>query len=163
MGKTDSDGNIIPCYVYADNTLEAPERLEEIKKAMDKFGRPKILAEKNSMGATNIQMINKGGYRLEEFFTDRVKKNDITDFASMIVKRGEVRFPYKTPRDQKITDKLIHQLSGVKEKKTRTGKNSYDGTTKHDDYYIAFVLMVKHLFQSARPTKIQGFKRNELL
>lgn len=162
LGYKDSDMNIVVSNVYADNTLEAPERLKNVKRTMDKFNKPFVLAEKNAMGQTNIDMVNQDNYRLLPFHTDRVKKNDITDYASFLVKRRKVRLPYKTPKDQKITDKLIHQLAGVRTKKTRGGLPTYHGTTKHDDYYIAFCLMVKQLAESGRPITIRSFSRDEL-
>ncbi len=163
IGYKDSDGMIVPANIFADNTMESPDRLSAIKKVMEKFSKPNVLAEKNSMGQTNIDMINRDGYRLEPFFTDRLKKLDLTDYASVMVKRRHVRLPYKTPKDQRITDILIHQLSGVRSTKTRGGLPTYRGTTKHDDYYIAFILMVKLLADKGRPTKIRGWTRKDLL
>ncbi len=149
--------------VYADNKLDAPERTSEIKKKMFDFKRPSVLAEKNSIGQTNIDYINKDNFNLTPFYTSRDSKIDITEYASKIVRSGHVKFPYKTARDQLKTDKLIHQLSGVKEKRTRTGLKSYDGTTKHDDWYIAFVLMIKQMADiNSAPTKVVGYSRNDL-
>ena len=162
IGHLDSDTNIVLDLAYGNNTLEAPERLQELKKRMDLFEKPTVLAEQNSMGRTNIDMINKDGYRLMNFNTDRVKKNDITDYSSFLVKRRKIRFPYKLPRDQKLTDKIIHQLAGVRQIKTRGGLPTYTGTTKHDDYYIAFVLMSKQLSGKGRPITIRSFNRKEL-
>lgn len=163
IGYQDNEGYIIPSYIFADNKLDAPERTLELKKVMSKFKKPTVLAEKNSIGQTNIDYINKENYNLIPFFTSNDSKIDITEYASRLVKAGKVKFPYKKPRDQLKTDKLIHQLSGVKEKRTKGGKKSYDGTTKHDDWYIAFILMIKQMAdRSGRRTTIKSFKRNEL-
>ena len=163
MGYQNKDNFIIPAYVYADNTLDAPRRLDEIKKSMNLFSKPQILAEKNSMGQTNIDHINLENFHLIPFHMDRNKKIDLTEYASRIVKGGKVKLPYKTSRDQMITDKIIHQLSGVREKRTRTGLKSYDGTTKHDDMYIAFILMIKQMAdRSGMPTKIKSYTRENL-
>ena len=162
LGYKDTDDSIVPCYIFADNTMEAPDRLNALMKTMDKFNYPQVLAEKNSMGQTNIDMINRKGYMLEAFFTDRNKKLDITDYASIMVKRRAVRLPYKTPKDQKLTDTLIHQLTGVRQIKTRGGLPTYQGSTKHDDYYIAFVLMIKLLADKGRQTKVKGYARKTL-
>jgi len=161
--KNKENEKISPAVIYADNTLQSPERLAEIRKVMDSFFKPPILAEKNSMGQTNIEHINRKGYNLIPFHTDRLKKIDLTEYASRVVKSGKVSLPYKTSRDKMKTDKLIHQLSGVKEKKTRTGLRSYDGTTKHDDYYIAFILMLKELSNNEHmPTRVFAYTRDEL-
>ena len=94
---------------------------------------------------------------------DRNKKVDLTDYASMQIKLNRVRFPYKTMKDKNITDKLIHQLSGVRSKLTRGGKISYDGSTKHDDYYVAFILLLKQCFDGfTKPMKVLGFKKDKL-
>jgi hypothetical protein len=163
LGYQDKEDYIIPAHIYADNTLDAPERTTELKKVMDKFNRPIVLAEKNSIGQTNIDYINKESFHLVPFFTTNDNKIDLTEYASRLVKGGKVKFPYKKPRDQLKTDKLIHQLSGVREKRTRGGKKSYDGTTKHDDWYIAFILMIKQMAdRKGMPTKIKSYKRNEL-
>lgn len=163
LGYTDEDNIIIPAHIVNDNKYETPERVALLKRAMIKFGKPEVLAEKNSMGQTNIDNINRENFRLIPFHTSRLSKIDLTEYASRMVKQGKVKFPYKTPRDQIITDKLIQQLSGVKEKKTRLGKRSYEGTTKHDDYYMAFILMVKQLSTLGGPVKIHSFKRSDLI
>jgi len=163
IGYKDSDNNTVVANIFSDNKYETPERMKQIKQTMDKFNKVKTLAEQNSMGLTNIQTLTNEGYRVEAFYTDRNKKTDITDYASIQVKLGKVRFPYKTARDQKITDKLIHQLSGVRQVKTRGGLPTYTGTTKHDDFYIGFILMMKQLSKNENlPTKIKGFKRKDL-
>jgi hypothetical protein len=79
-----------------------------------------------------------------------------------MIKSHKIKLPYKTAKDQRITDKLIHQLSGVRQKKTKGGLPTYTGTTAHDDYYIAFILMVKQLSLKGGPTKIFSYKRNDL-
>ena len=163
IGYEDNDNNAVVANIFADNKLETPERMSMVKKRMDAFRRVDTLAEKNSMGLTNIHNLNKENYRLEPFHTERVKKVDLTDYASIMVKRRKVRFPYKTLKDQKITDKLIHQLAGVRPKVTRGGLPSFTGTTKHDDYYIGFILFLKHLSNANNgPTKIKGFTRDQL-
>lgn len=150
-------------FIYEDNKTESPERLQLIKKHMSLFGKPSTLAEQNSMGLTNIQMLIRDGYRIEPFHTDINKKVDLTDYASVRVKSGKVRLPYKSLKDQELTNKLIHQLNGVRPKLTRTGKMSYDGTTKHDDLYIAFILALKQLSTKfGRRTQIYGLTREEL-
>lgn len=163
LGKLDEDKNIIPVNIWGDNTLKAPDRILELKNKMISFGRPTVLAEKNSMGQTNIDFINLDNFNLVSFNTTRLSKIDITEFAEKFVKKKQLRLPYKTAQDREITMKLIHQLSGVREKKTRTGLKSYNGTTKHDDYYIAFILMIKQLLdQKNQPTKITSFTREDL-
>lgn len=163
LGHYDVDKFVVIDYIYADNKKDPPQRLEDIGNGLTKFNNPRILAEQNSMGLTNIGMINDKGYRLTPFNMTRPQKLDITDYASVQVKLGRVRLPYQTLRDQQITDKLIHQLSGVRSKSTRGGKSSYDGTTKHDDYYIAFALLLKQLSKNlSKPTKIRSYSRKEL-
>jgi len=161
IGYKDADNNIVPARIFADNTLIAPERITSMKNIMIDFKRPEILAEKNSMGQTNIDFINKDMFYLIPFNTSRTSKIDITEMAEKIVKGKRLKLPYKTAEDRRITDKLIHQLSGVREKKTRTGLRSYTGTTKHDDYYIAFILMVKQLLEGAGRLKISSYKRTD--
>ncbi|OYT15313.1 MAG: hypothetical protein B7C24_13695 [Bacteroidetes bacterium 4572_77] len=163
LGYLDEDKNIVPTKFWADNTLTAPQRIEGLKKEMIKFGRPTVLAEKNSMGQTNIDFINHDNFHLIPFNTSRLSKIDITEFAEKFVKKKQIRLPYKTAEDREITLKLIHQLSGVREKITRTGLKSYNGTTKHDDYYIAFILMIKQLLDRAHiPTRVSSFTREDL-
>ena len=159
LGYLDEDKNIVPANIFSDNTLIAPERISAIKNRMLDFNRPEVLAEKNSMGQTNIDFINKDNYHLIPFNTTRNNKIDITEFAEKIVKKKKLRLPYKTDHDRRLTNKLMHQLSGIREKKTRTGLKSYDGTTKHDDYYIAFVLMIKQLHEGRGQLKVIGYKR----
>ncbi len=164
IGRIDDDDNYVLEFIYEDNRTETPERLRLIKKHMDDFGKPSILTEQNSMGLTNIQMLNNERYRLEPLHMDRNRKVDLTDYASTMVKLNKIRLPYKTIKDQAITNKLIHQLGGVRSKLTRGKKITYDGTTKHDDLYIAFILMIKQLSKNEnKPLKINGYTREDLM
>lgn len=165
LGYTDKDeGKDVVCDIYENNYSPSPERLREITKKLKYWNNAYCLAEKNSMGETNIQFLNdKSGLRIEGITTSRDSKIDFTEYASIKVKRHEVIFPYATIRDKEITDKLIAQLAGVNEKKTRTGKRSFDGTTKHDDEYIAFCLMLKSLFQNkSKLNAITSYTRENL-
>jgi len=154
IGYTDKlEKKDVVADIYEDNFSAVPERLREITKRLKKWNNAHCLAEKNSMGETNIQFLNdKSGLRIEGITTSRESKIDFTEYASVKVKRHEVIFPYATLRDREITDKLISQLAGVAEKRTRTGKRSFDGTTKHDDLYISFALMMKSLFKNKGKT-----------
>lgn len=164
FGHIDAEQKYVLDFIYEDNSTETPERLKRIKKHMDSFGKLNVLTEQNSMGLTNIQMLNRERYRLEPLHMDRNKKVDMTDYASTMAKLGRIRLPYKTFKDQQLTNKLIHQLSGVRSKKTRGGKHSYDGTTRHDDLYIAFILMIKQLSKSEnKPLRINGYTREDLM
>lgn len=165
IGYTDKlEKKDVVANIYEDNYSAVPERLNTISKTLKYWNNAHCLAEKNSMGETNIQFLNnKSGLKITGITTSRESKIDFTEYASIKVKRHEVIFPYATLRDREITDRLISQLSGVNEKKTRTGKRSFVGTTKHDDLYIAFALMMKSLFSNhKKDSTVKSYTREEL-
>ena len=122
------------------------------------------LAEKNNMGDTIIQDWKyTKGVNVTPFTTSRDSKISLVEFCSLIVKNHDIVFPYKKLKDQKITDSLIAQLTGYQEKRTRTGLKTYDGTTKHDDLVIGFMLMLKNKFDNEKDVfTISGFSREKM-
>ena len=165
VGYTDdTEKKDVVCEIYENNYSPVPDRLNDISKLLKKWNNAYCLAEKNSMGETNIQLLNQNsGLKISGITTSRDSKIDFTDFASVKVKRHEVIFPYATLRDKELTDKLISQLAGVAEKRTRTGKRSYDGTTKHDDLYISFCLMLQSSFKNKKQKAVvSSYTRNDL-
>ena len=165
VGYTDDiEKKDVVCEIYENNYSTVPDRLNDISKILKKWNNAYCFAEKNSMGETNIQLLNQNsGLKIQGITTSRESKIDFTDFASVKVKRHEVIFPYATLRDKEITDKLISQLSGVSERRTRTGKRTYNGTTKHDDLYIGFCLMLQSIFKNKKQkTVVSSYSRNDL-
>lgn len=161
-GYVDDDKNYVLSHIYEDNKLETPQRMEEIKRVMDNFKKHNVLAEQNSMGLTNVHMLNNEGYNLTPLHLDRTKKIDYTDYASLQIKQSNVRIPYKTAKDQMKSDKLFSQLTGVRSVRRKGGNITYDGTTAHDDFYSAFILLLKNLsHRNTKPTSVISVKRQE--
>ena len=50
--------------IYEDNYSTVPERLKEISKKLKNWNNASCLAEKNSMGETNIQFLNDKSFTI---------------------------------------------------------------------------------------------------
>ena len=145
------EGKIILDKIWSDNTLTVPERNNIISKQLREFNNSVCLAEKNSMGETSIQYLNKqNNLRIEGFSSSREKKIDFIEYASVIIKKGDFILPYGDMMSKDLTDEIIRQLAAFQKSKTRGGRHTYTNVARHDDKADAVVFMLNCIFKNKK-------------
>lgn len=138
--------------------MRVPNQLEEIKRFWKKYNKPHILVEGNSMGKSNIQMLEDNGLkgRVTQLWMDNKNKVDLTEYLQAEILLGNIIFPYKDADDVDKTKLIWAELASIKEMETAIAKKrTYGGSAKHDDLYVGLMLANKMAqLQGGRPTRI---------
>jgi hypothetical protein len=100
----------------------------------------RILAEANSMGTVNIEMLIEAGLPVTPFTTTEYSKKAIIDGLATAIEERDIRLP-RERRTDPPTDEMVmmSELKAYQQKKRPSGGYSYEGKP-HDDCVISLAL-----------------------
>ena len=102
------------------------------------FNNAHVIVEKNNVGISLIQQLQKIGISITEFTTDRMKKTDGIRFLHQEMKHKRLRIPKQTTEIKALKDEL--RCFGVRKKR---GIEVMEALTGHDDLVDALWIVNK--------------------
>jgi hypothetical protein len=114
--------------------VEYAHQCLRLKALWERYGRPVVLAESNSIGQPVIEQLSRDGVRVRPFFTNNSSKAEIIDKLVLAFERGTIRIPNDPV--------LIGELTAFEATRLPTsGLTRYAAPTgQHDDLVISLAL-----------------------
>jgi len=104
-------------------------QVEEIEDIYHRFNDGLVVVEKNNVGIAHIQELRKRNVHVEEFMTDKFKKDNMIRYLVSEMKSGNLILPSDTIEIKALKQELLN--FGIR--KTRTGKEKMQALRGHDD------------------------------
>jgi len=111
-------------------------QVETIDDIYHRFNTGLVVVEKNNVGVAHIQELQKRNVNVQEFVTDRHKKENMLRYLVSEMKQGNLIFPKDTLEIKALKQELLN--FGVK--RTRSGKERMEALHGHDDGVMALAI-----------------------
>jgi phage FluMu gp28-like protein len=99
----------------------------------ERYGRPMIIAESNSMGGPVIEQLARDGLKVRPFTTTNASKAEAVEALALAFERGEIKIPNDAA--------LIGELQSFEAKPLPSGLMRYEAPTGgHDDTVMALAI-----------------------
>jgi hypothetical protein len=112
----------------------------------ERFGKPLIIAEANSIGQPVIEQLQRDGLKVRPFVTTNASKSEAVEALALAFERGEIRI-----LDDPI---LVGELQSFEAKPLPSGLMRYQAAANgHDDTVMALALGWQGVIDGRRPPK----------
>jgi Terminase RNaseH-like domain len=162
LSDPDENGNRVEMtyivHVERYRNLEYALQLQRLNLVYEKYGRPVVLAEANSIGQPLLEMLHRAGMRnLQGFQTTNSSKANAIDALSLAFDRGAIKVP-----DNPV---LLAELRDFQSTKLPSGLSRYSASAgNHDDAVIALMLAFHGIQKyAARYDPVRRAERNAVL
>ena len=118
-------------------------QVEMIEDLYNRFNQGLVIVEKNNVGVAHIQELQKRNVNVQEFVTDRFKKENMIRYLVSEMKQGNMIIP----QDDEEIKNLKQELLSFGVRKTRSGKERMEALKGHDDMVMALA-MANHAAQT---------------
>lgn len=99
----------------------------------ERYGKPTILAEANSMGGPVIEQLARDGLKIKPFLTTNASKSEAIEALALAFERGEIKIPNDPV--------LIGELQAFEAKPLPSGLMRYEAPSGgHDDLVMALAI-----------------------
>ncbi len=124
----DKEGNIL-----SEDDIGQVEKIHDICKT---FNNALTAVEKNNVGVAIIQELQKRNVNVEEFITDKYKKESMIRYLVNEISNKNIIFP--NPNEE--VKKLLKELNNFGVKRNKRGKETMEALTGHDDLVMALAI-----------------------
>ncbi len=127
-------------YDKEGNIVKGAElgQVERIHDLYNRFNFARTVVEKNNVGVSIIQELEKRNVDVEQFVTDRYKKESMIRYLVSEMNNKNLMIP-KTQK-QEIRD-MIKELNNFGVKRNKAGKERMEALSGHDDIVMALAIV----------------------
>ena len=115
--------------------MKVTEQIDTLESLSKEFNNAYTLVEKNNVGVALIQELEERGVNVDEFVTDRFKKEGMIRFLSNELRRKRLVFPEETYEVKMLKNEL--ENFGVRIKR---GKEVMEAIGGHDDLVLSLAI-----------------------
>ena len=123
-------------HVIHEKGMPISEQISTIAELANRFLNAVVIVEKNNVGVALIQELARMNVNVEEYITDRPKKDGWIRYLVNEMKNKNLWFPEETTEITKIKRELVN--FGVK--RNKAGKERMEALTGHDDMVMALAM-----------------------
>jgi len=129
INKTDGTKTVV--HIKRVKGMDVSKQIDTLEMMANDFNRCLVLVEKNNVGVALIQELIKRNVNVEEFVTDRPKKEGAIRYLQNEISRGRIHCPveFETyPELRALYEELV--AFGIRIKR---GKETMEALSGHDD------------------------------
>jgi len=115
-------------HIYYSKGKEIREQVDDLFDLSIRFNNALVIVEKNNVGVALIQDLRRRNVNVEEFVTDKFKKESAIRFLMNEMQNGRLYFPEDTMEVKSLKEEL--RQYGVREVR---GKEKMESLSGHDD------------------------------
>jgi len=127
-GEEDYISEKVVRHVFHEKGVEIRKQVEIIYDLSMRFNNAMVMVEKNNVGVALIQELIRRNVNVEEFVTDKFKKESAIRFLINEMQNGRLWFPEETVEIKSLKNEL--RQFGIKEVR---GKERLESLSGHDD------------------------------
>jgi hypothetical protein len=135
--------------------LEYSLQRGRLQALYERYGRPLIIAEANSMGQPVIEQLQRDGLKVKPFITTNASKSEAIEALALAFERNEIRIPNDPV--------LIGELQSFEAKPLPSGLMRYSHPEGgHDDTVLSLAIAWQGVVNGRRPPKFDPTFMSEI-